>query len=125
MANNTYIKPTESELEILQVLWQKKQATVREIHDELSKTKDAGYTTTLKLMQIMFEKGLLNRDDSARTHIYVPNLSQDVAQKHILNKMISTLFAGNSTSLVLQVLGNHKSSKQELQQIEDFLKTIK
>ena len=70
MSTPKYIKPTESELEILQVLWSKGLATVREVHEELSKTKDAGYTTTLKLMQIMNEKGLVKRDDSMRTHIY-------------------------------------------------------
>lgn len=125
MANDNYIKPTESELEILQVLWKKKKASVREIHEALSKTKDAGYTTTLKLMQIMYEKGLLYRDGSARTHIYFAALNQSVAQKHILKKMINTLYAGNSTELVLQVLGAHKTSKEELLQIENFLKTIK
>jgi BlaI family transcriptional regulator, penicillinase repressor len=124
MVKESYIKPTESELEILQVLWQKKQASVREIHTELAKIKDAGYTTTLKLMQIMHEKGLVDRDGSARTHIYTPALHQEVAQKHILNKMINTLFSGSSTELVLQVLGNHKTSKAELQQIEEFLQKM-
>ena len=71
------IKPTESELEILQVLWQKGKATVREVHEELSRTKDSGYTTTLKLMQIMFEKGLVSRDDSAKTHIYQPLVTRE------------------------------------------------
>jgi BlaI family transcriptional regulator, penicillinase repressor len=124
MLKERYIKPTESELEILQVLWQKKQASVREIHTELAKIKDAGYTTTLKLMQIMHEKGLVDRDGSARTHIYTPALPQEVAQKHILNKMITTLFSGSITELVLQVLGNHKTSKAELEQIEAFLQKM-
>ena len=70
MATTKYIKPTESELEILQILWAKGTATVRDVHEELIKTKDAGYTTTLKLMQIMHEKGLVKRDDSMRTHVY-------------------------------------------------------
>lgn len=70
MATAKNIKPTESELEILRVLWDKEKATVREVHEVLSATKDAGYTTTLKLLQIMFEKGLVKRDDSSKTHIY-------------------------------------------------------
>jgi predicted transcriptional regulator len=121
MNKELYIKPTESELEILHVLWEKKKASVREIHETLSSTKDVGYTTTLKLMQIMFEKGLVYRDGSARTHIYMPALEQAVAQKHITDKIINTLFSGSSTDLVLQVLGSHKTSKDELKQIADFL----
>ena len=70
------IKPTESELEILQVLWKNGTATVREVHEVLSKTKDVGYTTTLKLMQIMHEKGIVKRDDSMKTHIYQPAINK-------------------------------------------------
>ena len=76
MSNIKYIKPTDSELEILQVLWNRGLASVREVHEELSKSKDAGYTTTLKLMQIMHEKGLVKRDDSVKTHIYQPAVSR-------------------------------------------------
>jgi BlaI family transcriptional regulator, penicillinase repressor len=119
-----FIKPTESELDILQVLWDKKTASVREIHETMAKTKDVGYTTTLKLMQIMHEKGLVKRDRSSRSHVYEAALPQSIAQKHIMNKMISTLFAGSSTELVLQVLGTHKTSKEELKKIEAFLQTM-
>src|ERR1700712_567819 len=100
-------KPTESELEILQVLWNEHTATVRTVHEVLSKTKDSGYTTTLKLMQIMYEKGLVTRDDSNKTHIYQPAVSREKTQKQFLNKMIDTLFAGSSANLVLQALGGH------------------
>ena len=86
MSTIKYIKPTESELEILQVLWDRGLASVREVHEELSKTKDAGYTTTLKLMQIMHEKGLVKRDDSIKTHIYQPAVSREKTQKHLLGK---------------------------------------
>jgi BlaI family transcriptional regulator, penicillinase repressor len=125
MSQTKFIKPTESELEILQILWEKSQASVREVHEVLSLHKDSGYTTTLKLMQIMHEKGLLNRNDSARTHIYKPALSQEKAQKHLINKMIDTLFSGSSTSLVLQVLGSHKTSSAEMEQITAFLTEMK
>lgn len=119
------IKPTESELEILQILWDKEKATVREVHEELSKTKDSGYTTTLKLMQIMFDKGLVKRDDSNKTHIYEPAISKQRTQKQFLDKIINTLFAGSSTQLVLQALGNQKASKDELNEIQKYLDNLK
>ncbi len=118
-------KPTESELEILQVLWQKNAATVREVHEELLKLKDAGYTTTLKLMQIMFEKGLVTRDSSSKTHIYEAAVTRENTQALFLNKMIDSLFSGSSAQLVMQALGNHKASKTELEEIKNFLNTIK
>ena len=120
-----YIKPTESELEILQVLWQKGLASVREVHEELSKTKEAGYTTTLKLMQIMNEKGLVKRDDSVKTHIYQPAVSKEKTQKHMLGKMINTLFGGSATELVIQALGNHKATAHELDEIQKLLTEMK
>lgn len=125
MILNKNNKPTESELEILQVLWDKSTATVRDVHEELLKTKDAGYTTTLKLMQIMFEKGLVGRDSSNKTHIYHPFVSKESTQNLFLNKMIDSLFAGSSAQLVMQALGNHKASKEELEEIKNFLNTIK
>jgi len=118
-------KPTESELEILQVLWNEKAATVRTVHEELLKTKDAGYTTTLKLMQIMFEKGLVTRDDSSKTHIYQPAVTREKTQKQFLNKMIDTLFAGSSSDLVLQALGGHSASEQELDKIQQLINQLK
>jgi BlaI family transcriptional regulator, penicillinase repressor len=113
MSTVKYIKPTESELEILQVLWEKGTASVREVHEELAKTKEVGYTTTLKLMQIMFEKGLVKRDATFKT------------QRHLLNKMIDTLFGGSPTQLVLQALGNHKASSEELEEIQQLLNNLK
>jgi len=120
-----YIKPTESELEILQVLWVKGTASVREVHEELSKTKDAGYTTTLKLMQIMNEKGLVKRDSSIKTHIYQAAVSKEKTQRHLLGKMIDTLFGGSSTQLVMQALGDHKASAEELVEIEKMIIELK
>ncbi len=125
MSNNKNLKPTESELGILQILWEKETATVREVHDELSRNKDSGYTTTLKLLQIMFEKKLVTRDDSNKTHIYKPAISKERTQKQFLNKMIDTLFAGSSTELVLQALGNQKASKVELEEIQRYLDNLK
>src|SRR6476660_7809392 len=117
--NNKQIKPTESELEILQILWDKQKATVREVHETLSVHKDSGYTTTLKLMQIMFEKGLVKRDDSSKTHIYQPNVSKDITQKQLVGKMVDALFGGSTTELVMQALGGTNSpSPDELNEIQ-------
>ncbi len=118
-------KPTESELEILQVLWDKQSATVRDVHEELLKTKDAGYTTTLKLMQIMFEKGLVTRDSSSKTHIYTPAVTREKTQDIFLSKMIDSLFAGSPVQLVIQALGNHKASQEEINEIRNYLDSIK
>ena len=125
MATTKYIKPTESELEILGVLWQRGLASVREVHEELARNKDVGYTTTLKLMQIMNEKGLVKRDASVKTHIYQAAVSKEKTQRHLLGKMIDGLFGGSSTQLVIQALGNHKASKEELEAIQDILNDLK
>jgi BlaI family transcriptional regulator, penicillinase repressor len=121
-----YVKPTESELEILNILWQRDLATVREVHEELAKIKDVGYTTTLKLMQIMHEKGLVKRDESMRTHVYQAAVNKEKTQKHLLNKMIDSLFGGSSTQLVLQALGSgDQVSAEELVQIQTLIDNLK
>ena len=125
MATAKTIKPTESELEILQILWRKGNASVRVVHEELLATKEAGYTTTLKLMQIMHEKGLVKRDDSIKTHIYQPAVSKEKTQKHLLNKMIDQVFGGSPGELVMQALGNHKASAEELEEIHKILDNLK
>ena len=125
MATTKYIKPTESELEILTVLWERGLASVREVHEELARNKDVGYTTTLKLMQIMNEKGLVKRDASVKTHIYQAAVSKEKTQKHLLGKMIDGLFGGSSTQLVIQALGNHNASPEELDEIQRLLNDLK
>ena len=122
-----YVKPTESELEILNILWLRDLATVREVHEELAKSKDVGYTTTLKLMQIMHEKGLVKRDESMRTHIYQAAVNREKTQKHLLDKMIDSLFGGSSTQLVLQALGGgeQKVTAEELEQIQSLINNLK
>lgn len=125
MVTRKNIKPTESELEILQILWDRDSSTVRDVHEELSKTKVSGYTTTLKLMQIMFEKKLVIRDDSSKTHVYRPAISKQKTQKQFLDRMINGLFSGSSTQLVLQALGNQKASKDELDEIQKYLDDLK
>jgi predicted transcriptional regulator len=119
------MKPTDGELEILQILWQKGEATVREVHEMITLQKDSGYTTTLKLMQIMYEKGLVKRDDSNKTHIYRAAISKNKTQQQILGKVIHTLFNGSAGSLVIQALGNHKPTEQEITAIEELLTQLK
>ena len=125
MAKQKVVRPTESELGILQVLWDKENATVREVHEILLLSKDAGYTTTLKLLQIMHEKGLVSRNDSSKTHIYQPAVSREKTQKHFVGKMINNLFSGSPAQLVMQALGNHKASRDELEEIQKLLNSLK
>ena len=119
------LKPTESELEILQVLWDKGEATVREVHEELAQTKDIGYTTALKLLQIMFEKGHVTRDDSSKSHVYKAAVSKEKTQTQLVGKMINTLFAGSPGQLVMQALGNHNASAAELEEIQKLIDSLK
>jgi len=118
------IKPTEGEMEILQVLWQKGLATVREVHEALNK-KDSGYTTTLKLMQIMHEKGLVERDTNQKTHIYKAIVSKDKTEKQMVSKMIDNVFNGSAARLVMQALGNHSASAHEIDEIKKYLDGLK
>lgn len=114
-------KVTDSELEILNVLWKRGNSTVRDVHEELSQTKDSGYTTTLKLMQIMFDKGLVERDASSKTHIYKAVVTREQAQQNALDKILSTVFKGSTSDLVIQALGNHSTSKEEIDAIRKYL----
>ncbi len=125
MTNSKPIKPTESELEILQVLWEKGAATVREVHEVLSVYKESGYTTTLKLMQIMHEKGIVSRDDSNKTHIYKSQIDKEKTQQQIVGKMVNALFGGSASQLVMQALGNANASKEELDEIQKLLNNLK
>jgi BlaI family transcriptional regulator, penicillinase repressor len=125
MGTPKLIKPTESELEILQVLWARESASVRDVHEILSEQKEVGYTTTLKLMQIMHEKGLVKRDDTFRTHIYSAAVNKEKTQQHLLGKMIQGLFGGSSSQLIIQALGSQKSSKEELEAIQQLLNDLK
>ena len=119
------IKPTESELEILQILWEKNACTVREVHEILEKNKPVGYTSTLKLMQIMLEKKLVSRDTSSRTHIYKALVNREKTQQQLVTKMIDNVFNGSAANLVIQALGNHKTDAAEIEQIKKYLDSLK
>ncbi|HEY0175815.1 MAG TPA: BlaI/MecI/CopY family transcriptional regulator [Pedobacter sp.] len=121
MSSEITAKPTESELEILQILWEKGDCTVRDVHEILTRNKEAGYTTTLKLMQIMHEKGLVGRDTSSKTHIYSALASQQKTQQHLVSRLIDNAFNGSAARMVMQALGNHKSSKDEIDAIKKYL----
>ena len=115
------VKPTDSELEILAVLWRLKKASVRQIHEMLSATKDTGYTTTLKLLQIMHGKGLVKRDEQNRSHIYTAAITEKDTQKTLLKGFLSTAFGGSAKNLVMQALGQGKPSTEEINEIRAFL----
>jgi len=114
-------KPTEKELEILQVLWKEGAATVRQINDELSREREVGYTTTLKFLQIMHEKGLVSRERSGKTHIYEAAISESKAQQHLVNDLLDNAFRGSAMKLVMGALGSRKSSKKELDELRRYL----
>ncbi len=118
------IKPTESELEILKVLWEHEVCTVREVYERLAKTKEIGYTTVLKLMQIMHTKGLLERDETSKTHVYKALVSRKDTEQQLVTKVINDLFDGSAARLVLQALGNHKASSAELDKIKQLLNEL-
>jgi predicted transcriptional regulator len=117
-------RPTESELAILNVLWQRGASTVREVHEVLGKDKEIGYTTVLKLMQIMTEKRLVKRDESSRTHVYEAAYSQEKTQQQLTLDLLERAFAGSASRLVLQALNSKPTSKEELAEIRKLLDNL-
>jgi len=121
MARHKKSGPTDRELAILGVLWQRGPSTVREIHETLHPESETGYTTTLKLMQIMAEKGLLTRKGAGRQHIYKPAVSQEKTQKQVVGEMLEKVFAGSAEKLVMRALSARKVSPEELKRIREML----
>lgn len=117
-------KPTEKELEILQIVWEKEAVSVKDVHEALGGDVANGYTTILKLMQIMHEKGLVTRQKSGKLHLYTAVPSLENTRQQMLDKMISTVFQGSAAQLVLSALGSNKSSKEELQEIKKYLEKL-
>jgi BlaI family penicillinase repressor len=114
-------RPTEAELEILRVLWERGPSTVRQVHEVLVAARDTGYTTTLKLMQIMADKALVTRDESTRTHVYTARVSQETTQRQLVNDLVDRAFGGSAAELVLRALSSHKTSDEELQEIRRLI----
>ena len=118
------LKPTDAELEILQVIWLHGPVSVRFVNDELNRNKMVGYTTTLKLMQIMTEKGLLKRSEEGRKHIYNVVLKEKETKNILLDKFVKTAFGGSAMDLVMQALGNHKTTPDELEELKALIDKI-
>jgi BlaI family penicillinase repressor len=116
--------PTGRELAILGVLWAKGPSTVREVHEALHVGTETGYTTTLKLMQIMAEKGLLVRKDAGRQHVYKPAVSEEKTQKQVVGDLLDKVFAGSAEKLVMRALSARRVSAKELKRIREMLKRI-
>lgn len=135
----SFAKPTDAELEILHILWEKGPSTVRTVNDLLNEQRrsglsasrsaakpkeSAGYTTTLKIMQIMFEKGLVSRVEDGRTHTYAPAVHEGDTQGLLLQQFVDNAFRGSAARLVMQALGNHEASSEELDEIKALIAKI-
>ncbi|MBL7815732.1 MAG: BlaI/MecI/CopY family transcriptional regulator [Saprospiraceae bacterium] len=123
---NEFVKPTEAELEILHVLWAYGAQSVRFVNDKLNEQRDpsVGYTSTLKTMQVMHEKGLVARDDSARSHIYAAAMPQTETQRNLVKNFVDSAFKGSAMQLVMQALGNHEASDSELAEIKALIEQM-
>lgn len=117
-------KPTESELEILKVLWSKGPSTVRDVNNALNEVREIGYTTTLKIMQIMTQKGTVNRDESSRTHIYSAAVKEAEIKDAMIDRLMDTAFSGSTSQLVMQALGRGKTSPDELEKIKALIEKM-
>ena len=119
--NNESPAPTNAELEILGILWQHGPQTVKQIHEAIRPTRDVGYTTILKLMQLMTEKGLLERDESERSHVYAPAVPEKKIKKRLLSDLLDRAFDGSTASMVQQLLSAKRASPKELDEIRAIL----
>ena len=124
MQKNTDFRPTDRELTILGILWDNGPCTVRQVNEIMSKDSNTGYTTTLKLMQIMTEKGLLIRDDSQFKHVYKPGVTQEKTQKQLVGDLLDKAFAGSAEKLVMRALSAKKVSSEELEKIKKMIEEI-
>jgi predicted transcriptional regulator len=124
MADKKTPRPTDAELAILNVLWERGPSTVRDVHDALSQTQATGYTTVLKLLQIMTEKGLVVRDETQRAHIYEARNSEQRTQRQLLADLVDRAFGGSPAKLVVQALSGRKASSDELKAIRELLASL-
>jgi predicted transcriptional regulator len=118
------IKPTDTELEILQILWDKGPSTVKFVNEIQNKNKQVGYTTTLKIMQIMAEKEMLKVDKKQRQHIYAATMDKEETQRGLLDSFLDKTFKGSASKLVMQLLGNKTTSASELEEIKNYLNEL-
>jgi predicted transcriptional regulator len=122
--NMSKFKPTDAEIEILQLLWEKGPSSVRDINDSLNAKRDVGYTTTLKLMQIMNEKGIVKRDTAARSHIYKAVAKENDTKNNLISDFVKVAFNGSAMSMVMQALGNTSSSQGELDELKSLISKL-
>src|SRR5688572_629348 len=123
MSKSALPRPTDAELAILRVLWQRGASTVRQVHDTLLRERPTAYTTALKLLQIMTEKGLVRRDESDRTHIYQARLSEEQTQRQLVRDLLDRAFGGSATKLVMQALAARRASAEELTEIRRLIES--
>lgn len=121
MAAKKLPRPTDAELAILRVLWSQGPSTVRQVHEVLNREKDTGYTTVLKFMQIMAEKGLVTRNETSRTHVYAAACSEDKTQRQLVGDLLDRAFGGSARKLVMQALSAKKASPDEIAEIRRLL----
>lgn len=114
-------RPTDAELAILRVLWERGPSTVRQVHEALAGTRETGYTTTLKLMQIMADKGLVKRNETARTHVYSATAGEAQTQQQLVQDLVDRAFGGSAAALVLRALSAEGTSDSELQEIRKLI----
>lgn len=124
MSKEKPVRPTESELEILQILWQRGPSSVREVNDQLNEIREVGYTTTLKIMQIMADKGIVERNTSSRTHIYSAAISEEETRGKLLDQFVDKTFRGSAMQLVMQALGKHKASSEDLDELKALIRKM-
>jgi predicted transcriptional regulator len=117
MSRTSLPRPTDAELAILRILWDRGPSTVRQVHDVLGRNRQGAYTTALKLLQIMSEKGLVERDERDRTHIYRARVSEEVTQRQLVRDLADRAFAGSAMKLVMQALASKRASADELRDI--------
>jgi BlaI family transcriptional regulator, penicillinase repressor len=113
--------PTAAELEILNILWENEPLTVKDVHEQLAVTKDIGYTTALKIMQNMTAKGLLRREPNGKNHLYFSIYKKEETRGKLLDRFLESTFSGSASSLVMQLLGNKKTNKKELDEIKRII----
>ena len=124
MSSSLPPKPTDTELEILGIIWKMGPCSVREVNQEQNAIKDVGYTTTLKIMQIMYEKGLLDRREQGRMHIYHAVVTEEATRLQLLDRFVETAFGGSAMKLVMQALGNTEASSLELDELKKLIQKI-
>lgn len=117
-------QPTSAELELLNILWERGPSTVRQIHEVVSGSRQTGYTTTLKILQKMFDKGLVKRDESSRSHIYMPAVQAEKTQRQLVNDLIEKAFGGAAEKLVMQALSSRQVAPEEIETLRELLDSL-